>query len=436
MRVLLSLLLVGVLFAGCASNDAAPNDVPDAPQPMLGPVATVALVDTGINPYHIDFRDDGPLAYVHPSHYLPGYPADTPALQLSLDAANLEAAREADKELWDSVVAGQLYWFPGTKVSGITFQDGSIFSAGHGTMTASRAAGNAYSLCPECRIVAVQGFNAESVAWAGSQSWIDAQSNSWSPTVPLHQADAVQSPGLADAFAEAATKQLVFGSAGNGAGGKFGVVGHPSFTRSTSGAKGVIAVGGHDNGKLILWSGSWPQVVADACDNWAAVGDTLEEYSPREGGGTSSASPYAAGAAARFVLEARNLLDDRHGTVDGVLARGQPMGESVLADGELSLDEAKMLLMKTATPHPVATEHDGDECAMASPYNTYPVEWATIPGGAPTYPFIGYGQVSVTSVELGIAVLGGSVSMPDRAEADGWHARAELMRDAYNGVPV
>lgn len=445
-------LIVLVALAGCAAPDAltaaSTDDV--LATPASAPYATVALVDTGLNPYHVDFRDETPLAYVHPSTYLPGYPADAIAVNLTFDAEDLEAALEADKEVWKSLEPGKLYWFPGTKVSGISFygadalldsDPGFVFSSGHGTMTASRAAGNGYSLCPECRIVAVQGFTAESVTWASEQTWIDAQSNSWSPAVVFQQADPAQSPGLADAFEAAATRHAVFGSAGNGVAGKFGVVGHPSFTRSTSGPHGVVAVGGHDNGELILWSGSWPHVVADACSNWAAVGDTLDEYSGSEGGGTSSASPYAAGEAARLVLEARILLSQANGTKDAVFVTGgaatEALGESPLADGDLTYDELKTVLFKTAIARPTKTEHDGESCGMTgAPYNTYPVAWSAVPADVPTYALIGYGQVSVDSLAAALDVLRGVAPLPERPVEDEWHAYAETLRETYNGLPA
>ena len=443
-------LVLITLLAGCLAPDAldaAATDVDVLATPASAPYATVALVDTGINPYHVDFRDTSPLAYVHPSTYLPGYPADAIAVNLTLDAEDLEAAIEADMEVWKTLAPETLYWFPGTKVSGISFyggdaaEPGFVFDTGHGTMTASRAAGNAYSLCPECRIVMVQGFTGAAVTWASEQPWIDAQSNSWSPAVVFQQADVAQEPGLADAFEAAATRHAVFGSAGNGVAGKLGVVGHPSFTRSTSGPRGVVAVGGHDNGEVILWSGSWPHVVADACSNWAVVGDTLDEYGPDQGGGTSSASPYAAGAAARLVLEARRILNLSDGVQDAVFATGgTPMHElpgSPLEDGEFTYDELRTVLFKTATPRPVKTEHDGDSCGMTgAPYNTYPIAWSSIPQDTPAYYFIGYGQISVDSIALALDVLHGAQALPERPVEDGWHERAQMLRDTYNDLPV
>src|SRR5688572_21978962 len=58
--------------------------------------AVVSLVDTGINPYHLSFRDPSPRANKHPSTYIPGYPKDAEALHVTFDAVNYAAAVAAD----------------------------------------------------------------------------------------------------------------------------------------------------------------------------------------------------------------------------------------------------------------------------------------------------------------------------------------------------
>ena len=72
---LLALLVATLLPAAAGAQDARPAGQ-----------AVVALIDTGINPYHVEFRDDSALALQHPSTYLEGYPADAEALSLTLNA--------------------------------------------------------------------------------------------------------------------------------------------------------------------------------------------------------------------------------------------------------------------------------------------------------------------------------------------------------------
>ena len=157
------------------------------------PTAVIGIIDSGINPYHVVFRDDSPLAQKHPSTYIPGFPKTARALELTLDAKDYKTAVGRDCELWKNVKPGKLYWFPGTKIiGGISFEEASDFDcgntnfstgriidgAGHGTMVASRAAGNGYGACPACRIVSIQGLT-PGVEWAARNAeWIDVQSNS------------------------------------------------------------------------------------------------------------------------------------------------------------------------------------------------------------------------------------------------------------------
>lgn len=86
------------------------------------PTAVIAVIDTGINPYHIVFRDDSPRARQHPSTYIDGFPKGAKPLRLSLNEKDFWTAVHKDCDVWNSVKTGELYWFPGTKiVGGITF---------------------------------------------------------------------------------------------------------------------------------------------------------------------------------------------------------------------------------------------------------------------------------------------------------------------------
>lgn len=452
-RPLAKLLVLGLAItalAGCLGpSDETGIDPTIEPVPV-SPWATVALIDTGINPYHVDFRAPEALADVHPSEYVPGYPADIEAVTLTLDAADLEAALEADKAVWDNMEPGVPYWFKGTRATGISFyeerpDDGFVFSTGHGSMVASKAAGVEYSLCPECHIVAVQGFNGESVLWTSEQDWIDVQSNSWGPLPAFAWADDVLAPAIGNdpdlntKFATAAARQAVFVASGNGVAGAGGGVGFPSPTDSTSGPPGVISVGGTDNGKTTLWTGWFPHVVADACQNWAMVGNTLDEYSDSAGGGTSAASPYTAGAAARLVQEARAILGgelprDIPTQTYAVALEGTVLPEKgPLADGDFTLAELKDVLFHTASPVPQADEASGAECPPTSPYHTL-LDWKTVPEGAPTYQWIGYGSVEAHSVGLALEVLAGTADALDRSDADTFYAQDQTVRETYHGI--
>ena len=417
------------------------------------PTAVVAIIDTGINPYHRVFRDDSPLAYRHPSTYIPGFPKSAEALHLSLGEKTYDAAVKKDCRLWKNVVVGKLYWFPGTKIiGGITFEGsadpacdwgGRILDAnGHGTMTASRAAGSGYGACPDCRIVAVQGYD-QGVRWAADNSeWIDVQSNSWGPIVPAwgptgQGSLAYNTPGFVRLVESAARKHLSFWATGNGVATRGGVLGHPTLIDPRM-TPSIVMVGGHDSGYLNLWPDFPPHVVADSCNSWAAFHDKIEESEDNVGSGTSAATPYAAGSAAQILIEARRMLGDTDTGVERrIAAHGSPTAKGPLKDGRFGLDEWKSLLFKTATPRPKGERTDGSVCGAVERlvlYSSTPVRWQDVPEGYPEYLHIGYGATDSVARDLAVDVLTGREPMPDRAETDRYFEVDGLARNALHKV--
>lgn len=425
-----------------------------------GPTATIAIIDTGINPYHVVFRDDSARARKHPSTYIPGFPKDAQALPISLNEKDFWTAVKKDCDLWNKVKTGQLYWFPGTKIVGAIsfdslgapyscapndFPSGRILDdGGHGTMTASRAVGEGYGACPDCRVVAVQGFSNESVAWAAdNSSWIDVQSNSWGPILPLWSPVAPgllwSDPEFVRTVESAAKKHLSFWASGNGTMTRFGLVGHPTplDPRMTP---SIVMVGGHDSGYVNLWPDFPPHVVSDSCNSWAAYHDHLDRSEDDVGGGTSGASPFAAGGAGSILLAARAILgDDSTGVTKKIVARG-PAGlvkKGPLKDGRFTLAEWKEVLFKTATARPERQEEDGSVCdAIAGLvlYSSTPVQWSQVPDGYPEYLHIGYGAVDRPAVRLAVKVLGGLTDLPERPDTDRYFEADRTVREQLHDV--
>ncbi len=447
--------------AGSTSNatGAGANDTPDnpngttiSPEPTYEkPSAVMAFIERGINPYHAAFRTDEARSYEHPSTYLDGYPEDAETLNLTFDHESLEDAIEADCEEWEQVQEETLYWVPGTRVVGLYALEGKMQASdftcedvgdqeppfvaygSHGTMVASRGAGEAYGACSECLIVSVRrGFGVESVAWTAEQPWIDIQSNSWY----AGPADEF-SPIGAQKVEEAASTQPSFWASLNGIRGQFGVAGdptqiHPHFTPS------VIRVGAHDSGHVTAWHGSSPHIVSDGCWSWAAEHDSMSERTPRTGGGTSASTPFAAGIAAQITLEARELLgQDATGVDDRVLAKGGAAGISSgpLQDGEFTMDELERVLFTTADPRPEQTEEDGDVCDAGSEKRpqwwALPVKWQQIPEGPAGIPLIGYGAVTPNTAEHAFEVLRGEEPMPERPNEDAYFETDRTYRETF-----
>jgi hypothetical protein len=440
------------------------------PYPPVGP-GVVALIDTGINPYSPAFRDASARGRKPPWTYIKGYPKGTPALKLSLGLPYDKAVKK-DADVWAKVEANKLYWIPGTRIVGaISMGAGGVSCPtigappangytnsgcdehrilddhGHGTMTASRAAGSPNSLAPSARIVEIEGLGSRSVDWAADQGWIDVQSNSWISFVPPPVPN-----GTIDSFRDASKKMLVLAASGNGAAFSQGAAPTPTQLLSTAPA-GVVIVGGHDNGKMTAWSGAPPHVVADAYAGMTAIHDSTEPMRPDPiACCTSAASPYAAGGAVAIVQRARGLLHDHStGIHGGVVASGRAgaVKSGPLADGKFTLEELKDVFLHTAEARPSEGADDGeihwagDPRAPdytefgpgANPFcigcTTMPIEWAAIPKDATAYQLIGYGGINETSVQLAEGVLLGHSKLPERPAEDQQYQLDQQLRESY-----
>jgi Subtilase family len=471
MRALRTILLCLLALSVSAPAGATPGVLLAVEVETPRPLAVVAHIDTGVNPYSDAFRDTSPLARKHPSTYIPGFPASAQALKLSLDLP-YDKAVEQDADIWKTVKRGELYWIPGTKIIGaISFGAGGgncpavdvppanavggscpenviLDDHGHGSMTGSRATGIAHSLAPDARLVTIEGLGAQSVQWAADQGWIDVQTNSWVNLVP-----APIPGGTTDAFADATTKTFTMVASGNGAAFLAGFAPTPTYFLSTA-PPGVILVGGHDNGKMTLWAGAPPHVVADAYAGFTAIVDSTEEMRPDPiACCTSAASPYAAGGAAALIQEARRILKDRTtGADDGVLATGKKcaVAKGPLVDGDFTLDELRDLFFHTAQPHPVEGKDDGEVHWTGGPAapthpeygiggnpfcqgcTTTPVPWSAIPNEVDAYQLIGYGGINEHSVKLGKSVLQGKAEMLVRDAADAQYELDQSIRETMH----
>lgn len=457
-RALALLVTPALLLAGCASSggDADPSSILGTDPAAEGAHVVIAIIDSGINAYHHGFRDDGPEAYAHPSSYIEGYPADAEPIRLTLDAADWESAVKADCEVWNALAPDTLYWIPGTRIIGLWLNaewaantvdcaagerplKGLDTLAPHGSGAAGRAAGANTSLCPGCKIVMTQmGQTTMAMQWVAQQPWIDLQSNSWAgfECHMVDRTDTLCTRGPRELARQAAEAQVTFAASGNGirqpaeAGTIALGVGIPGWLRPVQGEPGILIVGGHDNGDALLWPGTMPHVVADVARTPSAAWQDLE------GGifnGTSGSTPFAAGAFARILLEARKLVGDTGtGLRDGNLVIAAPDAtlptSGPLADGILTRAEAERLLLATALARPAEDQpYDGEtgcprpstdrQCIGIERTNSL-LPWTMVPTALPAYYFVGYGQVGTASLESALAVLRGTEPLPERPNED------------------
>lgn len=447
--------------------------------------AVVALIDTGINPYSPAFRDRSPLAKMHPSKYIPGYPKSAEALKITLDVP-YQVAMKRDAKLWESVDERTLYWIPGTRIIGaISFGAGGTYcpsvtelpvvngelstgceehkildDQGHGSMTASRAAGAPRSLAPNARIVEIEGLGADQVLWAANQGWIDVNSNSWGSLVPHPAAAALPEPlfgtRIDSAFKYASTRMFTAVATGNGTGFVLGAAPNSSYLNTTM-PPGIVNVGGHDNGHMTLWAGAPPHVVADAYAGYAATKGTIAPMKPTPWACcTSAPAPYASGGATAIVLAARKILNDhRTGIHKAVVARGKRgvVKRGPLADGVFTLDELKRVFFHTAEGRPAAGRDDGllqwageprapdytQYGPGANPFcvgcTTSQTTWSDAPADFDAFQFIGYGAINERSIKLANSVLSGKTALPDRATEDADYALDQTLRSLLFAAP-
>jgi PKD repeat protein len=318
--------------------------LPEAP-PLASarPHVVVALVDTGVNPYHEIFRDP---AWTPPSAWLEDYPLNATPLPLTL-GTDYAASLDKDEALWSAVEVGKLYYVPGTRLVGLISLGASSFANaaanthpildddGHGSCTSSRVA----IAAPDVDIVMVETGPDElddAIRWAGAQPWIAIVSVSIGPTFNLP----AQWPGSAgDANPSKAawdSGKLVFAAAGN----------EPTLsgTGYISGPSWVVSVGGAlpEDAADPATASKGMDIVSDyrpAC----AVRDSADAMEPKSG--TSFSAPTAAGAVGEALFEVRVSQGWTRGIAQGSLLAREGPG---LVAGGLSNAELRLAMQAVA----------------------------------------------------------------------------------------
>lgn len=439
------------------------------------PQTVVALIDTGMNPYHQEFRR--PALVDNPSTYISGLPASqlvevdlcfydpaTKTVAQSRCPASADAAAGNDAAKWApfdvspagarAAGAGEIAWFPGTNVMLVSFghvgdqnypgMDGARGAGDeHGTWTTSNVGGLTTGTCPECIVVLIEGDTVAAIEdaywWASNQPWIDVISSSVSIGligVGANPADFFDATSAATKNAVANGK-LVFESSGNGI-ANAGVA--PTSTYLGANANPwTIAVGcsAEHTGQQCFYSDYPNPITASGIDR---IGASVDTYIGTAGvGGTSFSAPSSAGVAARTIYALRSAMNDVAEGPSGAqktLVRVGPGASAPsagpLANGALTRLEVEEAIFKTArralTPQ--------------VPWYIFPVEMVDTPAN---FVKAGYGQVyrgdwgvngpgaEATWSSAGDAtnVLLGAKTMPNRwFEEQWWETIVEPTQEA------
>ncbi|MCP2503704.1 MAG: S8/S53 family peptidase [Candidatus Poseidoniaceae archaeon] len=285
----LTFLLIFSFFALALTGDSAPSLSPQETIENDGwrAFSVVAPVDTGINVYHDHFRTNE----TYPSWLLDGLGVNK-VCDLTFEGSWQERY-DADKDsCWDTLVASDIVYFPGTKIIGSSPDgDSEILilddpSDGHG----SAVTGSVLNANPQAVIFFVEGFSTEAVIAAANQPLVDVISTSFGApgSVPIS--------GIERGTEIAVVEQgkMHTGAADNSP--------SPAIQDSTAGPPWSIGIAGYaeegDDQKEIM-SGSYPDISADWTQNLPNH-DDIDGY--HETSGTSFATPRTAGILS-FVLE-------------------------------------------------------------------------------------------------------------------------------------
>lgn len=428
---------LAMAISGCAELPPGPRMDASGVPPTI-----VAVIDTGINPYHEAVRSIDPVDSVGLARELSLQVVEAPPLA---DSGTFAERVQADAAFWENVERGMLYAFPGTRVMGLWVEpdpdDGSrlLDLNGHGTSTASVVlAGD-----PNALVVAIQVSSnycttegdatcllspsvADAMEWIAEQPWIDVVSISMG--LPGGLPDSSVAHPEVGRFLSAAERahasgKLLVSSAGNDP--------PPSTTDYVSGPPWMIAAGFTDDrqhGRKYDTASTF-----DVGANGTQITprpQSVDEY--RLSFGTSFSAPFVAGTLARAVSELRQLVTPAVPRSHGLLVEGTRDGGEIV-----SIDRTCLRMALNASAEYWAVAEWNPTHARwfneTDPTNKTIDVYASVTA-PPTGPgSLGWGHVgNATYAQVRDRCLSGDLSIPDeKAETSLYMERYAAARESY-----
>ncbi len=309
----------GVVVAKVAGEGGGPA-AGHEPVPGAQPRVVVVVPDSGINPYHDFYYAGSPI-------YPPGSPPAAiseavlaefgigPNCWLGLRRSGdfaLDYQADIDAGLWAQAAACDMVWFRGTNVLAKSYDPGTRLilpddaedTHGVGTSAAVLMAN------PEAVLLFLEGTGDEASTFAFQHPAVDIVSTSYGPIgsapIPFN---------LGGSYAGVVEQgKLHFGACDNspstsvqdGTCGPWWSIGVAGF-EETQANESSPASGGRQ-----LVSGSFPDFIADFTQTLPYCADCEDAYDDNVGG-TSFATPRAAGTASKVLLQARRALAQETG---------------------------------------------------------------------------------------------------------------------------
>lgn len=409
----LTLLL---LAAGClapAALDEAHRST-DAARPSV-----VAVLDTGINPYHEAFAaEPGEDAAAFVREF--GVAAEVVALART---GTFEERVAADREFWATVKLGVLYAFERTRIMSYVihpYRDSPVLDpSGHGTGVAWAVLSGdptaiVLSVQTDARYCANSGrvdcviepVIAENLRWAASQPWIDVVSTSLGlpGSVPIPKSAFRESEAIVEASrAIHASGKLQFAATANDPTVNVG--------DTFSGPPWVVAVAGSDDRQR--GRDAFTAILSDVVSNTTHVVPLQNHTTAWDAtGGTSFATPYVAGTVAGALAQVRAALGvGAWAGPDGLAHGASPDGREVHVTSRILRDaiNATARYFTAAEWDPLADPPPagGDVVDLL----VYPIQ-REAPVLVPQQ--MGWGHVNATlATEIARAILDGDVGVPE-----------------------
>ncbi len=230
----------------------------------------------------------------------------------------------ADRPTWDAVELGKPYWFKGTNVIGISFDDAAgktpiLADTGdeHGVGTSSAV----LAANPDAVVVLVEGTTAPSEQWAFTHPAVDVVTTSYgtpgSPPLPFHLTESYGGTVLRGKLHFGASDNSPALSPPDGTSGPWWSIGVAGFHEGSSGGREAV-------------SGNLVDVVSDFTQTLPYCSDC--ESGTQSASGTSFATPRSAGTASAVLLEARR----KAGHVGGPVVK-DGLGSLIVSGGGTTL---------------------------------------------------------------------------------------------------